>query len=165
MAFDIVQFFLSLNYCLLSLIFDKARFDPKGSLFYNYLVGRKTQYFWNNFFSSLFNVDIGVGQNLVLSPILSALYIAPVLYILEKHLKILVSILSFVNNGLLVVQNKSLTISNSLLFCSYQITSSFLEKIGLTMKHGKMKVFHFSRLHGVFDSPLFDLSLLGGPIL
>jgi len=42
---------------------------------------------------------------LALSPILSALYLAPVFHILEKqlkNLKIPVSILSFVDNGLLV---------------------------------------------------------------
>jgi len=46
-----------------------------------------------------------VGQGSALSPILSVLYLAPIFHILEKHLKILkilVSILSFVDDGLLV---------------------------------------------------------------
>jgi len=50
-------------------------------------------------------VDVGVGQDSSLSPILSTLYLAPILYILEKHLKILkipISILSFIDNGLLI---------------------------------------------------------------
>ena len=106
LAFDITQFFPFLNHCLLSLIFDKVEFDSKVLLFfYNYLVGRKTQYFWNNFSSFFFNVDIGVGQESALSPILSTLYLAPILHILKnqlKILKILISILSFVDNGLLV---------------------------------------------------------------
>jgi len=105
LTFDITQFFLSLNHQLLPLIFDKARFNPKAVFFFhNYLVERKTQYFWNNFSSPLFNVDIGVGQGLALFPILSALYLAPVFHIFEKQLKNLknvVSILSFVDNGLL----------------------------------------------------------------
>jgi len=91
---------------LLPLILRKAGFDPKiNCLFLNYLVERKTWYFWNNFSSPFFNVNIGVRQGLALSPILSVLYLAPVLYILKKHLKTLkipVSILSFVDNGLLV---------------------------------------------------------------
>ena len=148
---------------------DKAGFDPKVSLFFrNYLVGRQTKYLWNNFSSPLFNVDIGVSQGLALSPILSALYLALILHILEKQLKDLkipISILLFVDNGLLIAQNKSLVVSNSLLFCSYNIVSSLLNQFGLIMEHGKTEIFHFSRLHGVFDPPPLDLTPLGGPIL
>jgi len=62
LAFDIAQFFLSLNYQLLLLILDKASFDFKIlNFFKNYLVGRRTKYLWNNFSSPLCNVDIGVG--------------------------------------------------------------------------------------------------------
>ena len=107
LVFNITQFFPFLNHQLLPLIIRKAGFDPKVSCFFsNYLIGKKTQYFWNNFFSSFFNVNVGVGQGSALSPILSALYITFVLHILEKHLKILkipVSILSFVDDGLLVI--------------------------------------------------------------
>ena len=46
LAFDIAQFFLSLNYQLLSLILAKAGFNSKiSSFFYNYLVDRKTKCF------------------------------------------------------------------------------------------------------------------------
>jgi len=45
LAFNIVQFFPSLNYQLLSLILAKAGFDYKVSNFFkNYLVSRKTKY-------------------------------------------------------------------------------------------------------------------------
>ena len=88
LAFDIAQFFLSLNHCLLSLILGKARFESRViNFFSNYLVNRKTNYSWNNFSSHLFDINVGVGQGSALSPILSALYLSPVLYILEKHLK------------------------------------------------------------------------------
>jgi len=44
-AFDITQFFPSLNYQLLLLILDKAGFDLKISNFFkNYLVGRRMKY-------------------------------------------------------------------------------------------------------------------------
>jgi len=106
LAFDISQFFPSLNHQLLTLILGKAGLDPRVVKFFlNYLVGRRTQYFWNNFSFSFFNVDVGVGQGLALYPILSAIYLASFLYILEKHLKILkipISILFFVDSGLLV---------------------------------------------------------------
>jgi len=79
-------------------------------------------------------VDIGVGQGSALFPILFVLYILSVFHILEKCLKILkilVSILSFVDNSLFIAQNKSLTVSNSILFCSYNVVSSILDKFVL----------------------------------
>jgi len=63
------------------------------------------QYCWNNISSLFFNVDIGIGQGLALSPILSTLYISPVFHILKKHLensKIPISIIFFVDNGLFI---------------------------------------------------------------
>jgi len=169
LVFDITQFFLSLNHHLLLFIFNKARFDPKVLIFFhNYLVGRKTQYFWNKFFSPSFNTDVGVSQGSALSPILSILYIAPILHILENHLKIFkisVLILSFVDDGLLVVQSRSLIISNSLLFCSYQITSSLTNRFSLMIEHRKMEVFHFSRSQEVFNPPPLNLLSIGGLIL
>ena len=46
LAFDIVQFFPSLNYCLLTLIMKKVGFDNYIiSFFANYLIDRKTNYF------------------------------------------------------------------------------------------------------------------------
>ena len=129
---------------------------------------RSTTYLWNNLSSSLLEVNVGVGQGSVLSPILSSLYLSPLLYILEnrlKNLNIPVSILSFVDNGLLIAQNKSFIISNSNLFCSYNILSKLLDSFGLAIEHSKTKIFHFSKSQGTFNPPPLDLSILGGPIL
>jgi len=168
-CFDIAQFFLFLNHQLLPCIFNKTGFNPKVSRFFqNYLVRQKTQYVLIFFSSSFFNIDIGVGQGLALSPILSTLYISLVFHILENCLNSLtipISYLSFVNNGLLVAQNKFLTVSNFFLFCSYQIISFLLDKFGLKLEHRKTEVFHFLRSTGLFNHPFFDLFLLGGPIL
>jgi len=74
LAFNIAQFFPSLNHQLLPLILDKAGLDRKISTFFkNYLVGRKTKYLWNNFISPFFNVNIGISQGSALSPILSVI--------------------------------------------------------------------------------------------
>ena len=90
LAFDITQFFPSLNHHFLTLILRKVGFDfCIANFFLNYLIGRKTNYFWNGFTSPSLDVNVGVGQGSALSPILSALYLSPFLYILEKHLKIL----------------------------------------------------------------------------
>ena len=154
-----------LNHQLLPLILNKAGFDQKVSIFFsNYLVNRKTKYLWKNFSSSLCNVDITVGQELAFSLI----YFFSIFYILEKHLKILkffISVLSFVDDGLFISQNKSFYISNTNLFCSYNIILFLLTRFGLVMEHGKTEVFHFSRLYGVFNFPPLDLTSLSGPIL
>ena len=103
--------------------------------------------------SPFFNVDVRVGQGSTLS--------------LEriKNLKIPIFILSFIDNGLFISQEKSLVVLNVNLFCSYNIISSLLGKFGLIMKHRKTEVFHFSRSHRVFNPPSLDLMPLGGPIL
>ena len=103
---------------------------------------------WNTFSSPMFDVNVRVGQGSALSLILSSLYLSPFLYILEKqlkNLKIPVSILSFVDNGLIIAQNKSFDVSNSQLFCSYNVLSKLLDSFGLIIKHSKTKIFHFSR--------------------
>jgi len=169
LAFDIVQFFPSLNHRLLSCIIKKARFDNQIiSFFSNYLVDRRTNYSWNNFMSPVFDVNIGMGQGSALSSILSALYLSSLIYILENHLKNLkipIPIISFVNDGLFISQSKSFDISNSRLFCCFNILSNLLEKFGLVVEHSKTEIFHFNRSHSPFNPPLLDLSSLGGSIL
>jgi len=109
-----------------------------------------------------------VGQGSALSPILLALYFSPFLHILENHLKILkisISILSFVDDGLLIAKSKSFHLSNSLLFCSYNVMSNLLLKFSFIVEHLKTEVFHFTRSQGLFNLSLLDLSSIGGPIL
>jgi len=104
----------------------------------------------------------------VLSPILSALYLSPFIYILEnqlKNLKIPTSFISFVNDSLFISQRNLIDISNSRLYCSYNVLTNLLEKFGLVVKHSKTEVFHFNRSHGVFNPPPLNLSPLGGNIL
>jgi len=113
-------------------------------------------------------VNVGVGQGSALSPILSALYLSPFLYILENHLKNLnipVSIISFVDDGLFISQNKLLDISNSHIFCSYNVMTKLLESFGLIVEHSKTEVFHFNRLQGSFNPSPLDLSPIGGSVL
>ena len=118
--------------------------------------------------SPIFNVNVGVGQGSVLSPILSALYLLLFIYILEKHLKnlkILVSIISFVDNRLFISQSNSFDISNSHLFCSYNVLTNLLKKFGLVVEHFKTEIFHFNRSQGIFNPPPLDLSPLKESIL
>ena len=166
LAFDITQFFPSLNHYLLTLILEKAGLNSKVvSFFMDYLIGRKTNYTWNDISSSTFEVNVGVGQGSALSPILSALYLSLFLYILEKCLKNLnipVSIISFVDDSLIISQNKSIDISNLHLFCSYNVLTKLLDEFGLIIEHSKTEIFHFNRSHGFFNPPPLDLSTIGG---
>ena len=160
LAFNIAQFFPSLNYQLLPIILDKADFDSKVSSFFsNYLIDRKTQYLQNSFTSPFFCVDIGIGQGSVLSLILSALYLSPIFHIFKKRAKNPVSFLSFVDDGLFISQEKSLEKTNSHLFCSYNTIFSLLEQFRLVIEHRKSEVFHFSRSHGLFN-PLYWISAI-----
>ena len=62
LAFNISQFFPSLNYWLLTLILEKVGLESKvSSFFVNYLVKRKTSYLWNNLPSPNFEVNVEVG--------------------------------------------------------------------------------------------------------
>jgi len=146
LAFDIAQFFPLLNHYLLLLILEKVGFNSKISIFFqDYLVGRKTKYLWNSF-SSPFNVNIGIGYGSTLFPILSALYLSPIFHVFEKIIKnpkISISILSFVNNGLFIMQDKFLTVLNSHLFCSYHVMSSLLKQFKLVIEYEKIEVFSF----------------------
>ena len=103
LAFDITQFFPSLNHRILTIILEKVGLESKVALFFtDYLVKRKTNYNWNELSSPIFEVNVRVGQ---LSPILSALYLSPFLYILEKrlkNLKIPISFISFIDDGLII---------------------------------------------------------------
>jgi len=123
---------------------------------------------WNNLTSLSFEVNVGVDQGSALSPILSALYLTPLLHILEKrlkNLKIPISILSFVDDGLIIAQNKSFDSSIAQLFYSYNVLSKLLDSFGLVIEHSKTEVFHFSRSQGPFNPPPLDLSPIGGLIL
>ena len=169
LAFDIMQFFLSLNHCLLTFILKKVGSNNHiVSFFANYLMDKKMNYSWNNFTSPLFDVNVGVGQGSILSPILSALYLSLLLYILEKclkNLKIPISIILFVDDGLFISQSKLLYMSNCHLFCSYNVISNLLKKFGLIVEHSKTEVFHFNRSQGIFNPPPLNLSSIGGTIL
>ena len=111
---------------------------------------------------------MGVSQGSTLSPILSALYLFSLLYILEKYLKnlnISVSLISFVDDSLIISQSKSIDILNSQLFCSYNVLFRLLIKFGLNIEYLKTEMFHFNRSHETFNPPPLDLLSIGEPIL
>ena len=113
-------------------------------------------------------MNVGVGQGSALSLIFSAFYISPIFYIFgkrSKNLNISISFLSFIDNRLLISQEKSFEKTNTYLFCSYNIILSLLDQFGLIVKYRKSQVFYFSRSYKPFNPSSLNLSLLGGSCL
>jgi len=73
-------------------------------------------------------------------------------------------ILSFVDNGLLISQEKSYSLFNSFLLCSYNIISKILIDTGLIMEHNKTKLFHFTRACYP-PNPSINLLSVGGSVI
>jgi len=59
--------------------------------------------------------------------------------------KISIDILSFVDNGLLISQEKSHDLFLSFLLCNYNIMSKILLDFGLVIEYNKSKMFYFMR--------------------
>ncbi|KAF7779125.1 hypothetical protein Agabi119p4_3470 [Agaricus bisporus var. burnettii] len=153
LAFDVAQFFPSLNHNVLSKIFKHFGFSASVvSFFSDYLVGRKTQYSIDNITSPLFDSNVGVGQGSALSPILSALYIAPCFHLLHKWVKDeedrihfpLISFLSFVDDGLLVATGNCRMDTHDTLKEAYAQMTSIFKDFGLVMEHTKTELFNFA---------------------
>ena len=108
-----------------------------------------------------------MGQCSALSPILSALYIVPLIRIFKhraQSLNISTSILSFVDDGLLISQGKMYNITLPELYSSYRIVTDLMVCFGLVMEHDKSEIFHFSRVHNNLNLEL-DLSAIDAPTL
>lgn len=108
-AFDLTQFFPSLNHTALIAILRLLGFPPEVcNFFQSYLVGHAMSYSWNGEMSDKMPADIGVGQGSAESPILSTLYLVPVMRIFEKCIRAAITtLMSYVNNGSLIVQSRT----------------------------------------------------------
>ena len=85
-------------------------------------------------------------QGSTLSPILSALYIAPLICIFEHRAQALnldTCILSFVDDGLLISQRKTYNTTLPELYSSYRIVTDLMVCFGLVMEHDKSNFFIF----------------------
>ncbi|CAA7264644.1 unnamed protein product [Cyclocybe aegerita] len=78
LAFDITQFFPSINHEMFMAVLHKQGFSPiLVEFFASYLVGHSTVYCWNTFQSDSQSADVGVGQGSALLPVISGFFIAP----------------------------------------------------------------------------------------
>jgi len=108
-----------------------------------------------------------MGQDFVLSPILFALYIAPLICIFEHRAQALnldTCIFSFVDDSLLISQGKMYNKTLPELYSNYRVVTDLMVTFGLVMEHDKSEIFHFFRV--LNDSNLeLDLSAIGTSIL
>jgi len=119
----------------------------------DYLVGRYTKLFWDNQLSDPFSTAVGVGQGSALSPILSALYLAPVLWKFHTE-RPTDQLISYVDDGTIIVQSKMWEENLKKLKSSYAVVFQLTSALGLILEHDKSEVFHFSRKYGDDDPPV-----------
>jgi hypothetical protein len=166
LAFDIAQFFPSLNHVVLVEILKRFGFSNRlCSFFSNYLTDRKTQYSVNSDVSELFTCDVGVGQGSALLSNLSALYISPIfhIHIFDSWIRSgsdsntpLSSFLSFVDDGLLIATDKDTTKAHNTLCSSYRFITDLFTDFGLVMEHSKTELFNFDKKTNA-DNPSINL--------
>jgi ribonuclease HI len=148
-AFDVSQFFPSVNHDMMLRILEKQGFHPKIVNFFKcYLVGRTTHFKWGEAVSPLQEVNVGVGQGSALSPVLTNLYIAPILFKCDPidgsaPLADKSSLFFYVDDGLLVATSPSCTENVPILREKYQVICRELERIGLRLEHDKTELMHF----------------------
>jgi hypothetical protein len=155
-AFDLAQFFPSINHDVLLSILDKQGFAPEVVTFFrSYLVDQFTRYAWDDELSSEFPSSVGVGQGSALSPILSALCIAPLLKEFEHRVCVAV-LISYVDNSTIIVQSDTWDKNLVKLKSAYKIVFELTQSMGLVLEHNKSEGFHFSQKHGN-SNPDIDL--------
>jgi hypothetical protein len=148
----------SINHQFLLAVIRKQGFHPRVATFFaSYLVGRSTTYTWNNFASDPRQADVGVGQGSALSPVLSALVIAPLmkLYNLRAvNLALRSTLISYVDDGTVLVQSKEVEVNCRALAGAYAILFLLFTNAGLVLEHDKTELFHFTRGRTGFDLPV-----------
>ena len=109
LAFDVAQFFPSLNHQVLTKIIQKAGFNNLlVSFFKLYLTGWQTCYSWDNFLSPLYDSDVGVSQGSALSPVLSSLYVSPAMWAFGREPTVSdCSLVTYVDDSTIITQGKT----------------------------------------------------------
>jgi hypothetical protein len=124
--------------------------------FKSYLVDQFTYYAWDDDLSPEFPSSIAVGQGSVLSPILLALCLTPLLKESEHRVHVAV-LISYVGNGTIIVQLDTWDKNLVKLKSAYKIVLELTESMGLVLKHSKLEGFHFSWKHSD-SNPDIDLT-------
>ncbi|CAA7267765.1 unnamed protein product [Cyclocybe aegerita] len=140
-------FFPSINHEMFMAVLHKQGFSPiLVDFFASYLVGRSTVYCWNTFQSGSQSADVGVRQGSALSPVVSGLFIAPVMKLFYiKAVRFNTMLLSFMDDRTILAQFKQLDDNNVGLRKAYKIIYLLFVAFALVLEHDKTELFHFSR--------------------
>lgn len=109
---DVAQFFPSIHHDMMASVLKRNRFHRSLCAYFDdYLQGRKTEFLFNGHRSDPTEFSTGVGQGSALSPILTAIYLAPVMHIVAPLGEKLggnanASLQFFVDDGLIHVAGK-----------------------------------------------------------
>jgi hypothetical protein len=107
-AFDLAQFFPSINHKLILSILEKQGFAPEIVVFFlSYLMGRHTQYAWDEELSPVFPSSVGLGQGSAMSPVISALTLAPLMKEFERRVASAL-LISFMDDGTIMAEPPTL---------------------------------------------------------
>ena len=153
-TFDLAQYFPSLNHSAITLVLDRMGFaDLLVNFIADYLVGRTTRFLWENKLSDPFPCDVGVGQGSVLFPIISGLYLSPVLWVFHTE-RIDNTLILYIDDSTIIVQSRLWTENLSKLKWAYKTVFELTSAMGLILEHDKSEAFHFSRIDGDADPPV-----------
>ena len=113
--------------------------------FRDYLVDRSTQYVWDDGTSPLLPSSVGVGQGSALSPILSALYLAPVLWRFHEE-QAHATLMSYVDDGTIIVQSPTVEGNLTKLKRAYKSVFELTTALGLRLEHDKSEAFCYGTI-------------------
>ena len=160
-ALDVAQFFPSINHDMLIALLRKQGFSPIYLRFFeSYLPNRRTTLSWNGTTSDPFVVNIGAGQGSALSPIISGLYVAAILHLLDPvgQRNDWDSLMFYVDDGLLITSSVSLAHNCAVLTDKYRHISDSLARLGLVIEHDKTELIHFPRKGSNYRLPPISLA-------
>lgn len=156
---DVSQFFPSIHHSFMTAILRKQGFAPElCSFFDDYLVGRTTQFLYNGCLMEPAEFTVGVGQGSALSPVLSGLYVAPVLHKcapINQASSANACVQFFVDDGLISVAApplsdrdqplRRLEINNAIVAHIFHTLAGDLQRLGLGVEPDKLELMHFTR--------------------
>ncbi|GJE94756.1 hypothetical protein PsYK624_109280 [Phanerochaete sordida] len=155
---DVAQFFPSIHHGMMGAILRRQGFHSSLCRYFeDYLVGRQTEFVFNGFQSGPTDFSTGVGQGSALSPILTGLYVAPVLHLVApvgRPLAGNASLQFYVDDGLIHVAGdlrprtdryEGLIYNNWLLQDLFSKVVTNLGRLGLGIEPDKLELMHFRR--------------------
>lgn len=156
---DVSQFYPSIHHNMLTAILRKQGFAPALCTFFDsYLTGRTTRFKHNGALFDPADLTVGVGQGSALSPVLSGLYIAPILHkstpvAQADHAN--AALQFFVDDGLISVaappiqpnglRSDQLHVNNAVLAHIFHALTTDLNRVGLGVETDKVELMHFTR--------------------